>query len=110
MGFRRASAVLVRLSVLLTLCASIAHAAVSPEVTKGLAWLQSQVLPDGSIAGESSSIALVSQVQPEVANTLALLAGPATVPSALTARLSQATADDPTEVRWPHLPQRDNSP
>ncbi len=98
MGFRRALAVLVQLSALLVLCASMAHAAVSPEVSKGLAWLQAQALADGTVAGEAASIALPSQVQPEVANTIALLAGPAAVPPALTTRLSQATADDPTEI------------
>ncbi|MBK9218876.1 MAG: hypothetical protein IPL70_10910 [Uliginosibacterium sp.] len=52
-------------------------ATLSPEVARGLAWLQAQVTSDGRVAGEASSAANVHQVRTEVATTLGLLSPPA---------------------------------
>lgn len=57
-----------------------AQAALSPEVQKGLDWLQSQVRADGSLASEAASIATPLQSRSEVLATLKLLA---TVPATL---------------------------
>ncbi len=52
----------------------------SPEVSRGLAWLQSQVQADGSLANEASSVATALQDRSETAQALAALA---TLPSNL---------------------------
>lgn len=67
-----------------------AGATVSPEVARGLAWLQAQVKSDGSVVGEASSVAKVAQLRSEVATTLSLLS--ASAPDAL---LDQITASSP---------------
>jgi hypothetical protein len=70
-----------------------AHAQASPEVTRGLAWLNAQVQADGSVAGVQLSIGTKLQNQTETAHALKLLA---TVPPALTAAIA-ADVDDHTE-------------
>lgn len=52
----------------------VAAASQSPEIQKGVAWLQAQVQADGSLAGEGASIALPIQCRSETALTLAQLA------------------------------------
>ena len=52
----------------------------SPEVSRGLAWLQSQVQANGSLANEASSVATALQDRSETAQALAALA---TLPSNL---------------------------
>ena len=55
---------------------AFAQTPVPSAVQKGLTWLQSQVQPDGSIAGEGNSIATSLQVRTEVLHTLSRLAAP----------------------------------
>lgn len=95
MGFR---AGLAALACALSFVGMSAQAATTPEIARGLTWLQAQVAGDGSITSESTSMALPTQVQPEVAATLATLAGPSSVPSALLARLNVQSPDDGTEI------------
>ena len=54
--------------------------ALSPEVSRGLSWLQSQVQANGSLANEASSVATALQDRSETAQALAALA---TLPSNL---------------------------
>ena len=54
-----------------------AAATLSPEVQKGLSWLQAQVQADGSLAGEAASIATPLQARSEAQKTIELLAGSA---------------------------------
>lgn len=64
--------------VLLLASASVAaqaQAQPAPEVLRGLAWLQGQIQPDGSLLGEGASIAAPFQSRSEAALTLRL-AGP----------------------------------
>jgi hypothetical protein len=72
---------------------SPAQAALSPEVQKGLNWLQSQVQADGSLAGEAASLATPLQSRNE---TLATLKQLATVPASL-ADVIAADSEDNTE-------------
>ncbi|WP_395399663.1 hypothetical protein ACHMW6_21220 [Pseudoduganella sp. UC29_106] len=62
-------------------------------VTRGLAWLQAQVQPAGSIANENASAATATQVRTEVGQTLK---GLATMPAGLAGNLA-ADVDDNTE-------------
>ena len=57
-----------------------AHAALSPEVSRGITWLQSQVQTDGSVLNENLSVATPVQSRAEVLVTLKQLA---TTPPAL---------------------------
>ncbi|WP_428718919.1 carboxypeptidase regulatory-like domain-containing protein [Undibacterium curvum] len=50
----------------------------SPQFTKGMQWLVSQVQSDGSLSGQRTSIALQLQARTETAQTLKLLAAPPT--------------------------------
>lgn len=65
----------------------------SPEVVKGLAWLQAQVQAAGTLTDEATSIATPLQSRSETLQTLKLLA---TVPDALADQLS-ADSEDNTE-------------
>ncbi|MDP1682856.1 MAG: terpene cyclase/mutase family protein, partial [Burkholderiales bacterium] len=65
-------------------------AAPSAEVTKGLAWLQSQVQGDGSLSGEAASVASSYQSRNETLHILKLLA---TVPAPLFAAIAADTED-----------------
>src|SRR5882762_3415925 len=65
----------------------------SPEVSRGLAWLQSQVQADGSLANEASSVATGLQSRAEAAQTFKLLSA---VPVSLTDAIAGET-DDNTE-------------
>lgn len=65
----------------------------SPEVVKGLAWLQAQVQAGGTLTNEATSIATPLQSRSETLQTLKLLA---TVPGALADQLS-ADSEDNTE-------------
>jgi hypothetical protein len=47
--------------------------ALSPEVSRGLAWLQGQVQANGSLANEASSVATGLQSRTEAAQTFKLL-------------------------------------
>ena len=53
-----------------------AHAALSPEVSRGITWLQSQVQTDGSVLNENLSVATPVQSRAEVLVTLKQLATP----------------------------------
>lgn len=68
-----------------------ATAASSPEVVKGLAWLQGQVQPTGALANEAISIATPIQNRSEALQALKLLA---TIPVALTDQLAANTEDN----------------
>src|SRR5437867_1299595 len=52
----------------------------SPEVSRGLSWLQNQIQANGSLANEASSVATALQDRSETAQALAALA---TLPSNL---------------------------
>lgn len=68
-------------------------ATLSPEVRKGLEWLQAQVRTDGTLAGEDNSAALPHQGRAEAVVTLARLAS---VPAKLAAAVA-GNADETTE-------------
>lgn len=51
------------------LCVS-AQAATTAEVSRGLDWLQAQIAADGSLVGETSSVATSAQIRTEVTRTL----------------------------------------
>ena len=81
------------------LYAAMAHAqALSPEVSRGLSWLQSQVQLGGTLANEGSSIATALQNRAEVAQTLKTL-------STLPASLADAIAGE-TEGNTEYLARR----
>lgn len=71
---------------------SVSQAA-QPEVTAGLSWLQAQIQADGSLLGESTSIAMPLQSRDETLNTLTALG---TVPAPLIQGIA-ADTDDSTE-------------
>src|SRR5690349_8831267 len=73
--------------------AATAHAQLSPEVTRGLAWLQGQVQADGTLANEASSAATGLQNRAEAAQTFKLLSA---IPVSLAGAIA-AEADDNTE-------------
>lgn len=56
-----------------------AHAQLSPEVQKGLSWLQAQVQANGSLVAETASLATAHQNRSETQTALKLLATPSTV-------------------------------
>jgi hypothetical protein len=71
------------------LYAAMTHAqALSPEVSRGLSWLQSQVQLGGALANEGSSIATALQNRAEVAQTLKTLS---TLPASLTDAIAGET-------------------
>jgi Carboxypeptidase regulatory-like domain/Bacterial Ig-like domain (group 1)/Bacterial Ig domain/Prenyltransferase and squalene oxidase repeat len=74
---------------------TVAQAQTSPEVARGLTWLQGQVQTDGTVAGESSSIARSIQVRTETALTLKQLAS--SMPSMLVIKIQQ-DSDNATEA------------
>jgi len=76
---------------LILFAATAAQAASSPEIQKGLAWLQSQVQADGSLAGESASLATPTQGRTETLTSLKLLA---TLPTPLVDAILANTADN----------------
>lgn len=86
--------------VALLLLASLVHAQLSAELSRGLGWLSAQVQPDGSIAGEANAQATSSQTQAEVVRTLATLSGAGNVPSGLRDKLapSAASGAEPAEI------------
>src|SRR5262249_958523 len=61
----------------------------TPQQSLGLAWLQSQIQADGSLANESSSLATALQDRSEAAQALAALA------AAVPASLADAVAAEP---------------
>src|SRR5258707_14017700 len=70
------------------LCVATAHAEpLSPEVSRGVAWLQSQVQASGGLANEASSVATALQDRSETAQALAALA-------ALPSNLADAIASE----------------
>jgi len=73
-----------------------AQATTSPEVSKGLAWLQAQVPADGQIVVESPTASL-QQVRCESAATLLKLAGSTSQVAAMVTALHQSGADVPTQ-------------
>lgn len=85
-------------ALLLFAYALTAHAALSPEVVKGVNWLQTQVQPDGTILSETSSLATPLQNRAEALLTLKQLA---TAPAALD---NQVAAD--TEINTEYLSRR----
>ena len=92
----------LRLSIPVWVCAfglwhaAMAHAqALSPEVSRGLSWLQSRVQSSGTLANEGSSIATALQNRAEVAQTLKTL-------SALPASLADAIAGESEGGRLAH--------
>jgi len=71
------------------LWAATAHTqALTPDVSRGLAWLQSQVQANGSLANEASSVATALQDRSEAAHAFAVLA-------AIPAGLADAIASEP---------------
>jgi len=85
----------LRLSIPVWVCAfglwyaAMAHAqALSPEVSRGLSWLQSRVQSSGTLANEGSSIATALQNRAEVAQTLKTLS---TLPASLTDAIASET-------------------
>ncbi len=62
--------------------------ALTPEVSRGLSWLQSQVQANGSLANEASSVATALQDRSEAAQAFAVLA-------AVPASLADAIASEP---------------
>ncbi len=81
------------LALLLTVCALGAQT-LPPEVTQGRDWLASQVRTDGSVTGESTTIATQTQTRAEVLETLKRLER---TPTALASLLSQQTPDSAVE-------------
>ena len=80
---------LVFLVAVISLCAAPANAqGLSPEVSRGLSWLQGQVQTNGSLANEAGSLATPLQNRSEAAQALAALAS---VPPSL----SDAVAAEP---------------
>ena len=79
---------LAALVIASALCASAARAQSSPDVARGLAWLQSQVQADGSLTNEAASVATALQNRAEAAQTLAALAA---VPAGLADALGAET-------------------
>src|SRR5688572_16656004 len=73
--------------------ASLAHAQVTPEITRGVQWLTGQVQPSGALANEAASIAASFQVRTEAAETLKLFA---TIPPSLAGAIAAET-DSSTE-------------
>lgn len=64
------------------------------EVTRALAWLTAQVMPDGRLATEAQSIATPFQSRVETANTLRLLATlPASLEAAIRGDSGEGTED-----------------
>lgn len=80
-------------ALLSTLLAGLSHAAPvpSPEVVKGLTWLQAQVQTAGTLTNEAVSIATPLQNRAETLQTLQLLGA---VPSALADQLAADTEDN----------------
>lgn len=65
-----------------------AHAALSPEVSRGISWLQTQVTADGGLSNESSSVATPHQNRTESAITLKKLG---TLPTSLVTKVNAET-------------------
>ncbi len=82
--------------MLVGLVGAAVYAQASPELTRGLAWLQAQVSADGTVSGESAAMATPAQVRAEVALTLSALTGAPSVPNALRAQ-QVLVPDEPTE-------------
>lgn len=71
-----------------------AHAQLSPEIQKGLNWLQAQVQANGSLAAETASVATAHQNRSETQTALKRLATPSTVLSnALSSEQVNSTED-----------------
>lgn len=87
----RASARRIFAFVIFVSTAALAVAANSPEVNKGVQWLASQVRGDGSLAGESQSIATALQARAEAVRTLHQFD---TVPSSLASSLANDTENN----------------
>lgn len=68
-----------------------ANAAPAPDIAKGLAWLQSQLQADGSLAGEAGAIATPLQCRAESLATFKLLSS---VPSSLVGAITAETEDN----------------
>lgn len=68
-----------------------ALAQVGPEASRGLAWLQAQVRPDGALASEASSVATPLQARSEALRTLQLLGAPAGAQAPLQAAIALDT-------------------
>ena len=83
----------IAVSLLSSIAVSPALAAPSPEVAKGLAWLQAQVQADGALSGEGASVATPAQARAETLTALKFLA---TVPSQLADAIA-ADSEDNTE-------------
>ncbi|MFZ3173260.1 MAG: carboxypeptidase regulatory-like domain-containing protein [Thiobacillus sp.] len=91
-SIRACRRVATRLFVFLLVFASaLAQAAPSPEIQKGLDWLQAQVQADGSLAGESASLATPMQGRTETLASLKLLA---TIPAPLVNAIAGDTEDN----------------
>lgn len=76
------------LVMLMSALAVPAHAQNSPEVQRGLTWLQAQVQSDGALSGELTSIATPVQTRSEAALALVALAGPSAASGPLRAKLA----------------------
>lgn len=75
----------IALTATLLFSSQWSHAALTPEVSKGISWLQSQVTTDGGLSGESNSVATAHQNRTESAITLKKLG---TLPSPLITKVN----------------------
>ncbi|HEY6241151.1 MAG TPA: carboxypeptidase regulatory-like domain-containing protein, partial [Burkholderiales bacterium] len=85
---RRRARVVLGLAVLAGLLCSAPALGLSPEISRGLTWLQGQVQADGTLANEASSVATALQDRSETAQALAALA-------ILPSNLADAIASEP---------------
>lgn len=74
-------------AILISFLALSAHAQNSPEVQRGLIWLQAQVQSDGALSGEVTSSATPVQTRSEAALAFVELTGGAAVSEPLRAKL-----------------------
>lgn len=81
----------VALFLIATIWSGAAQAALSPEIQKGLDWLQAQVQADGSLAGEPGSIATPLQGRMEALATFKLLSS---TPPSLVAAVAADTENN----------------
>lgn len=82
-----------RLALALVALVLLSARAGSPEVSRGLAWLQSQVGADGALAGDARG-AHPLQALSETVRTLATLSGPSAVTPSTAARLAAEVGDN----------------
>lgn len=70
---------LVGVCALISSAAALAQTQMSPEVTRGVAWLQSQIQADGTLTAAPNPIATAEQSRAEALHTLSVLGSPSSV-------------------------------